>query len=214
MLLQVQPCPQISLSTTNFELLQGGQPSGTKLRARTRDAPSLVSQAHSPLLSWATVVGPFPEASAMLPSRGWWHIHNSGTPHAHARLTQWCQLKTAVPKQPLPLCTGVQQSVPHVYPLSHLHTDTRCPYATPTHTGLHTGRAAAATPTAVLPSLPGAQERAGQAPKLPLSSPALRLLQAAPGAELGLGRETMEGRAQSVPRCQKRWESSKVEKQE
>lgn len=87
-----------------------------------------------------------------------------------------------------------------VHTLSHLHTDTRCPYATPTPTGqLCTGWTAAATPTAVLPSLPGAQERA----KLPLSSPALQLLQAAPGAELGLGWETMEGLAHSVPDARK-----------
>lgn len=142
----------------------------------------------------------------MLPSRGWWHIHRSGTSHAYARLTQWSQLKPAVPKQPLPLYTGVQQSATYacVHPLSHLHTDTCCPYAAPTPTGQPCmGWAAAATPTAVLPSLPGAQERAGQTPKLPLSSPALQLLQAAPGAELGLGRETMKGPAHSVPDARK-----------
>lgn len=139
----------------------------------------------------------------MLPSGGWWHIHKSGTSHTYARLTQGCQLKPAVPKEPVPLYTGVQQSVPRRHPLSHLHTDTRCPYATPTHTGPHTGWAAAATPAAVLPSLPGAQERVGQAPKLPLSSPALQLLQAAPGAELGLGQGTMEGLARSVPDARK-----------
>lgn len=66
-----------------------------------------------------------PEASTMLPSRAWWHIHKSGTSHAYARLTQRSQLKHGVSKQPLPLYTGVQQSVPHLHPLSHLHTDTQ-----------------------------------------------------------------------------------------
>lgn len=74
--------------------------------------------------------------------------------------------------------------------------------------------ARAATLPAVLPPSPGAQARAGGTPKPPpWSAPALRLLQAAPGAELGLGWEVM-GVRHVWCQMPERWESSEVKKQE
>lgn len=171
------------------------QDSGHSIPCLPGTCPSSSAMGHSG--------GPVPEASPMLPSRvvahpQIWHLSHICWAHPVVPAGA-CSPQTAT----APLHRGTAVCAPYA-PLSHLHTDTRCPYATPTRTGHPcAGCAAAATPTAVLPSLPGAQERAGQAPKLLLSSPTLQLLQAVPGPELGLGRETMEGLAHSVPDARK-----------